>query len=1136
MDSVVIKNQAALGKLSPLPQPLMTLKTADDEESIQDKAHRMWHVLRGAVNDSTEKIRRSDWKPLDLENGIQHVQRVIFKKAIHNVLFNVNTKEYICMVSKTGVCIYHCDGRKKQEFTLREPLEGLVYAQQINRYVAWNTCPQLKVLDSDFQTISTNRSKQTITCCLYNEDLSEIVTAGIGNICSWHFYFGCRDLMCASTITKGLTEHDVFTELALERAPVLASTLPRTQRCYAVCGMGVAVFDLPKATLISYEKDLHNRKITGIAVFETLRCVVTSSRDGNIKIWDENWNLQMVFVGHRGPVTALAIYPHGPYLLSASEDKTIRTWSLVMGDQVNEIQMGVAVTRLGTEFGEDSIFSYANQRLDLWTIVHLYNQHTTIGYTVRAIKAGNVGMVSHFPMRAVCSCADGAARLVSSDTGDVIATFLLERGQQVVDLDYCLVREALLVLSDEGDIVKANALTNPMETMWKVPGSSQASQLCCFCIFTHVANMELTHSRWLQAVAGGSERKIKIVGVKDHDRFLLIAGHLNGFLSVLDWNSGITQYQVQAHESRVLTLVADPENQHLLSSGEDNTIKVWRVFPYAQESLSLLMNFYSAHCSTHLCVLKTMFVVALQNPMCAVHTIVLCDLWKKIRRDHHPANDHEDEIIGLCACPELKIFASTSRGGILKIWDHNNQLLRIIHLKAVVDSISFCNDVGDLLLGIERNLYHMNSKEYLTQPYLLRIACRDASDRVPDVPVPISSTALDSLSAEDRQRLRGPHSFKHSPKHPVVEPDEPDEDSMKKQEQLREAYALLAVRDEEIRLIQRGELKSKAKPPRTKEICEEGFRKYMQLFYVETPKIEICEDELDDPGEKLIKPKSLFEGPYKCIPISRGFFPPLALPKPWELVSDKEKMARGLPSWVRTPFIPIALDGFIPNSVFLRLLWPLEPWEILESESMSQAESELELKVEMKTESKEELRLSKEMQPLYTSTKRSSIFLEKLEAVMEEERRKMEEQAESNVDVPVPVPVEEKERKFSTAAMRNSLIIRRRSTLVKDVPTPPTVPSVVALFRGYAWFEKLFPNADASNFPPDLSEKAFAEMLIMLLATADYDVKEGIAKALVVLLASQRSNITRLACDALIAAINGPNPPRQELFLSNKSS
>ncbi|XP_043547015.1 uncharacterized protein LOC122550351 [Chiloscyllium plagiosum] len=248
---------------------------------------------------------------------------------------------------------------------------------------------------------------------------------------------------------------------------------------------------------------------------------------------------------------------------------------------------------------------------------------------------------------------------------------------------------------------------------------------------------------------------------------------------------------------------------------------------------------------------------------------------------------------GLCACSELKIFASTCKAGIVKIWDHNNQLMRVLHLKAVADSISFCNDVGNILLGIEHNLYLMNSSEYLTQQYMLRIACRDVSDPVPDSPVPISSTAVNSLSAEDRQRLRGPHSF-NSPEGRVVLPAEPDIGYLERQEHLKEAYASLAARDEEIRLIQRGEMRGRKKPPRTKEILEEGFRKYMQLLYAEPLHIEIPEIPIYDPNEQQVDVTSLLDRPHRCKNIVRGFFPPLALPEPWCEITENEKRARGI--------------------------------------------------------------------------------------------------------------------------------------------------------------------------------------------------------------------------------------------------
>ncbi|XP_059827568.1 WD repeat-containing protein 97 isoform X2 [Hypanus sabinus] len=1053
-----------------------TLKAGEDEV-VKEKVHRMWSMLSTAVHGSIEKIKRSDWKPRELEHGLRHVQRVKLMRDVHHVMFNVVTQEFICMLSSTDICIYHCDGRKIRELSLAEPLEGLLYSHKVHQYVGWNHCPQLKVLSPDFRTLSVNKARHSITCCCYDRELNQIVTAGTGNVCSWRFYFGCRDLICNVAITQGLAETDTFTDLVVEVCPVSMLPAACVQCCYAVCKTGVASFDLTKGILLTYEKHLHERKITGIAIVETLRCVATSSRDGSIKVWDQSWNLKMIFIGHRGPVTALAIYPDGPCLLSASKDGTLRVWNVDTADQVDEVQVGVTVTRLGAEPGQDHIFGCAQQRLDFWTITRLHVRHTAIGYDVSSIHVTNTALAGHFPVRAACSCGDGTARLISPEAGDVISTLLLEPGRQVVALDYCLPREALVALTDQGDLLKGNSLSNPMEVLMKVPHGRQASTIHCLCIYAHVDQVSAVHSRWQQVVKGGSEEKIQQFGVKDSDRYLVITGHEDGRLSVLDWSSGTAQYTVQAHDSaRVLTLVPDPSNQRLFSSGLDKAVKVWRVFPFARDSLTPLMSFFAAHTPTHLCLLKSAFIMALQNTVSAVHSIVLYDVRKRLRRDHHPDHDHKDEITGLSSCPDLKIFASICRGGALNIWDHKNQLIRIVHLKAVANSISFCNSRGDLLLGIEKNLHRMSSDEYLTQSYLLQVACQDFIDPQLDNPVPISKTAAESLSPADLRRLGQAHSFKHSQLRTQISEEEPDEETKRKQEELK----------------------------------------------------EIPEPVMDEPAEQRL------EQPYKYLNIRKGFFPTLAVPRPWDEVTEGEKEARGLPFWAGPPDVPIALDGFIPNSVFLRLLWPMEPWQDLH-------DSEIELRVEVKEVVKTKLELeqtpdSKVLLKLETSVSwepessdldRSRVFSTTPEPVMETEPPKQEEKLQITSDT--PAPQKPKVEKLTTPVSRPSPAQRRSLSQEPEVSHSPPLPMPVQRFKGEAWFNKAFPNADSKTFSPDLTDEGFVLMLINLLWTAEYKVKEEVTNVLAMLLPSQPAAVSRLAQETLLAILSGPNPPQAEI-------
>ena len=56
--------------------------------------------------------------------------------------------------------------------------------------------------------------------------------------------------------------------------------------------------------------------------------MATGSRDKSIRIWDARGNCIKVLHGHDNWVRALVFHPGGKYLLSVSDDKTLRCWDL----------------------------------------------------------------------------------------------------------------------------------------------------------------------------------------------------------------------------------------------------------------------------------------------------------------------------------------------------------------------------------------------------------------------------------------------------------------------------------------------------------------------------------------------------------------------------------------------------------------------------------------------------------------------------------------------------------------------------------------------------------------------------------------------------------------------------------------
>ncbi|OKL60015.1 hypothetical protein UA08_04515 [Talaromyces atroroseus] len=56
--------------------------------------------------------------------------------------------------------------------------------------------------------------------------------------------------------------------------------------------------------------------------------IATGSRDNTIKLWDARGTCLMTLVGHDSWIESLVFHPGGKYLLSASDDRTLRCWDL----------------------------------------------------------------------------------------------------------------------------------------------------------------------------------------------------------------------------------------------------------------------------------------------------------------------------------------------------------------------------------------------------------------------------------------------------------------------------------------------------------------------------------------------------------------------------------------------------------------------------------------------------------------------------------------------------------------------------------------------------------------------------------------------------------------------------------------
>ncbi|XP_029141506.1 WD repeat-containing protein 97 [Protobothrops mucrosquamatus] len=729
-------------------------------------------------------------------------------------------------------------------------MTGILYASHVNQFVAWDT-GGLHVLDSHFQLLSQVPSTLPIRCGIYSKQLNRIVTAGDGNLTIWSFRYGFRSLQCRATVSTGLGPSDLFLHLVLD-----TDSTSEPQRCFASCATGVATFDISRGNLLAFRTKLHSREITDLAYCEAIGCVITASRDTTIKVWDKEWHIRIVFVGHTAPVIAVTIYPHRPLIFSASQDGTIRTWNLNTIDQVDQVHVSEPVESLDTHTNSH-VFSISGCSLNLWKINQLYSLYTVLGSPARQLSCIDLRLLGDFPARVLCLCQDSTVQLLDAQSGAPVSVLSLDEYSPARAVAYCLPRETLFVLLQQGHVLRVNAATSHMRVKQCFSSSLWESRPCCVLLYSHMVEPDKAYATWLEVTQNqGYRRKWQksTINMQDRNRFLPILGHKNGSLSVIDWFLGRAQYTVEAHNPERVTALAEYTTQMcVLSAGTDLTVKMWRLFPYAEECLLPLLSFSCTSPAWHMCFLGDTLAVAFQDPETVTYSIVHYNLMEQTRSEHGPEEDAQDDITGLCCCPNLKLFASSSRDGSVKIWDHKNRLLRHLKLNTIPESLAFANHKGDLLVGLEQHLYVIPHTEYLPSYYQMQLLWAKFLEPLKDISLPISPSSFEALVQENSRRLRQelPAKKSESSMSGVFRVALRESREVREAKLKLEGMAQLAERNRDLQLLQEGKISPAKKRPFTKQMREEAFERYLGLFYQEQLSLEIPEKDPFDADEVL---------------------------------------------------------------------------------------------------------------------------------------------------------------------------------------------------------------------------------------------------------------------------------------------
>ncbi|XP_053401290.1 WD repeat-containing protein 97-like isoform X3 [Mercenaria mercenaria] len=915
----------------PMSKQLEILMERRRQEEVR-KARFHWALLRSSIKNTITAVKESDEKNVLISHGIHHLRKMNHSTELKQVMFIKELDEYLTTDGKT-VRLFLSDGRKKKTYTPEEPMDHISYCSSYKQYVGWITGgDELFLMNSEFEIISQSRAPSKIVLAEYNKHTSEYITVGPGYFVTWAFRYGARHLIPRKMNRTEYKENNMFSHMVLE------GTASRSQKIFLSVHNSVVVYNVFDGKQLSYKKDLHERDITTMTFFNPLKYLITGALDGTIKIWDNKWHVQMVFVGHTGSINALDIYPHGSAIISACADKTIRVWNLDTCDEVDRATLDGPVTSLQTTLDYDTFFTFCGQTVDMWKIQHLYQIHTSVGQRVVKIK-----QTSHpnFSTRSVVMSRDSSVRLVSPVSGDVITTLLLSPNKGLVDVAYAIEQETMFCVLSNGDILKVRTDTNPCHVVKQWKYEDPEKEACNYLfVYEYVVDIQLKTDTWAAIKRGVTTKSLNVPEEDEDDdddsrsqkkkknmnRTLLLGGRKDGYICVYDWETGKVDFKIDAHGSKgVMSMIANAKVDQLISAGKDNVIKVWRVYPFVQEALAPLMSFFCAHLPLHMTMIKTNLCVAFQDHATATYSVVMYNLRdrKKIfdegdhyRYDHEPGDDHAETITGLSACSRLKLYASSSLDGTIRIWNETNTLVRLLKLKSVPHSVGFCSAKGDLLVGIDNHLYKIPHYVYLPKSYMFRMVSMKFGKQAAEHPLPETQEITQKMTKNDLSRLKNSHSsFKYSTFTDILTPEE--EEEINRERLIKEkAFNLLLNRENELAKIRNGELMSRKKPKTTAKTKKVAFTQYMKMFY-DKPKPTIPKDDPypeDTVKDAVKEPEVQEKEEYHPEREPTGFFPP---------ASEATRPTPPEDSPLKAAY-HLAPNGFVPNSILIKLLWPQE--------------------------------------------------------------------------------------------------------------------------------------------------------------------------------------------------------------------
>lgn len=205
--------------------------------------------------------------------------------------------------------------------------DSLVWLSEMRLYFAYKKGTRnIGLLTENFETIDTGTCSQRVHSAIMVPQRQYVFVAGDEALISVTIRHGMR-LQERAQHPLAVVGNSVYGCSLL----VISHDRPSQQKVFITTGPSISVHGLGGECLSGHNR-LHHKAITAIRLRAIDHHIITGAADGVIKVWNKEFLIQCVFVGHSAAVRNINFLPslEGDFILiSISEDRTLRSWHTI---------------------------------------------------------------------------------------------------------------------------------------------------------------------------------------------------------------------------------------------------------------------------------------------------------------------------------------------------------------------------------------------------------------------------------------------------------------------------------------------------------------------------------------------------------------------------------------------------------------------------------------------------------------------------------------------------------------------------------------------------------------------------------------------------------------------------------------